>query len=322
MSIQNLRGRMESMTTKKLAAAMLGMVLLLAACGYAGKTETIPVKVTPSVVVTENVITKTPTETTTATQEVAPVEQMRIFVEDRIEYGGHAMDFRITMKESDKIVQEAFDYFGFDKISINEKKENARELIAKTLAFSLKDTYNHQNGKNITLEEYATNPEKYPAKIMARDVEGKLVEQIITYDQINELEFRFTSGLDGELFYNYPGSGTRNVGYGFDGETLVYYFPLSKSDPALISMKNKGRIEAYGFSLIQLNFIQNSYTMPYELEKVKEGKTLTEIEERMLDLRLFYYNFHGVRLPNDADATPDERVRFYHDNGIFIVTFK
>jgi hypothetical protein len=279
-------------------------------------TDTPTGEVTPSTEVTD-----TPTETATAT-EVVPTEEMRIFVEDKVEFGGHEMDFTISMDKSDKIVQDAFDYFGFENISINEKKENARELIAKTLAYSLKDTYNYQNGANITLEEYVANPEKYPAKIMARDGEGKLVEQTITYDQIKELEFRYTSGLDGELFYSYPGIFDSSVGYGFENGKLIYFLPLSKGNRDINFSMSKGGIylRNLGFTFIQGNFGRMSYMMPYSIEKVRDGIKDEKVIDARGEMESIYTQLQ--KLLWESYSNMDERQEYIAENELFDVYLK
>ncbi len=275
----------------RLGAGIAVVGVLLTACNGA-----VGGGVTPSPVVGE--VTETlvaPTETMEPTVEATEVvEEMKVFVEDKIEYGGHEMDFRITMDKNDKIVQDALDYFNIDQIRINEKNPEAKELIAKTLAYSLVETYNYQNGENKTLEEYVSNPEKYPARIMALNEEGNLVEQTITLDQIKEFELRYTSGLDGELYYHYPQIDIKSIGYGFENGKLIFYFPISKSDPGLNNFKKSGGIYLLGngSALVGQRFTLSNILMPYSVEFIKDSK---KSDDLLKNIKLILNEYNGIR---------------------------
>ncbi|MFA5837571.1 MAG: hypothetical protein WC837_11525 [Bellilinea sp.] len=92
-----------------------------------GVTETMPgVSETPTLEVT-------PTTEATATQEEAPVEQKRILLSEKIEYSGYQFDFEISILESDKIVNDAFEKYGFKTIELNYDKTEVKEKLAKAL---------------------------------------------------------------------------------------------------------------------------------------------------------------------------------------------
>ena len=230
------------LSKRNITAAVIIGGMLLAACGNVpvaeatqsaataplqpGITETLPGDMTPEVSETPTLVV-TPTAEATATQEVAPVEQKRILMSEKIEYSGYQFDLEFSMLESDKITKSTFDKYEVESLLINENKPGARELLAKLIFNAFLETYNFQNKTNVNLDEYVANPGNYPAKIMLRDDEGRIAEQTLTIDQITSIEMRYTSGLDGELYMSMPEQSGLGSGYGFKEGRFVMYTGIS-----------------------------------------------------------------------------------------------
>lgn len=125
------------------------------------------------------------------------------------------------MLNDDEIIKAAFEKYGIESVSINEEKINGRELIAKTLIYSFVETYNIQNGMNVSMDEYMANPTNYPAMINMLGKDGKQTVQAVTIDKIKKVELRYTSGMDGELYMNFPRQTTIPSGYSLDNDKFI-----------------------------------------------------------------------------------------------------
>ncbi|MHB8192285.1 MAG: hypothetical protein ACYDGL_03295 [Bellilinea sp.] len=184
----------------------------------------------------------------TATPEVA--EEMKIFLSEQVEYNGYSFNFDITTPKDDKIITDAFEKYWIGGLKINEDKPNTRELLAKTFIAELLETYNFQNKASVGLDEFMKNPGNYPAKIMMRNSESKIVEQTLTLDQVNSFELRLVSGLHGELYMSMPGQTAISSGYGFEDGKLILYNGL-------------GRTFGYLDENIEAGFDRNHEIYPY-----------------------------------------------------------
>lgn len=283
------------LSKRNLAATVLIGGMVLSACGYVPatgtprKAATVPHQpgVTETVLgATETpTLEVTPTTEVTATQEVAPVEQKRILLSEKIEYSGYQFDLEFSMLESDKITRGTFDKYEVESLLVNENKPGARELLAKAIIYTFLDTYNFQNKMNVSLDEYVANPGNYPAKIMLRDDEGKIAEQTLTIDQVKSIEMRYTSGLDGELYMNFPGQTTISSGYSFDNGKFIMYSGLGvrlsfidenlflkEEDPEAFSL-----IEGYTFA--EGNLRNALGMMPYTSFRLVERKGNQDLDK-------------------------------------------
>lgn len=284
------------MSKKTLAAVVIIGGMVLAACGVgveintpnATATETpfMPVVTETAPGVSETpTLEVTPTAEATATQEVAPVEQKRIFLSEKIEYSGYQFGFEISMLESDKITKGTFDKYEVESLLVNENKPGARELLAKAIIYTFLDTYNFQNRMNVSLDEYVANPGNYPAKIMLRDDEGNITEQTLTIDQIKSIEMRYTSGLDGELYMNFPGQTTVSSGYSFDDGKFIMYsglgIKLSNIDENLFLKEEAPEafslFEGYAFAGVNLRHVLGM--MPYTSFRLVERKGNQDLDK-------------------------------------------
>jgi hypothetical protein len=182
----------------------------------------------PTATVTETrELSMTQTPKLTATTEV--LEEKHIFLTENIGYGDYQFDFEISLLNDDEIIKAAFEKYGIESASINEEKINGRELMAKTIIFSFVETYNLQNRTNVSMDEYMANPTNYPTMINILGMDGKREVQAVTIDKIKKFELRYTSGMDGELYMNFP--GTIPSGYSLDNDKFILYTFLSTRDP-------------------------------------------------------------------------------------------
>lgn len=134
-------------------------------------------------------ITLTPEPTATETEmptptEVEVLEDRHIFLTEKIGYGDYQFDFEISLLNDDYIIKASFERFGIKSISINEEKIGARELLAKGIIYSFVETYNIQNGTNVSMEEYMANPTNYPTKIKMLGEDSKQEIQAVTIDNV------------------------------------------------------------------------------------------------------------------------------------------
>jgi len=204
---------------------------------------------------------------------------------EKIEYSGYQFDLEFSMLESDKITKSTFDKYEVESILINENKPNARELLAKAIIYTFLDTYNFQNKMNVGLDEYMASPEKYPARVMVRDNEGKITEQSITLDQITSFEMRYTSGLDGELYMNFPGQTSVSSGYGFDNGKFIMYsglgVRLSNIEENLFLKEKEPEafflFEGYAFAGVNLRHVLGM--MPYTSFRLVERKGNQDLDK-------------------------------------------
>ena len=136
---------------------------------------------------------------------------------------------------------------------------------------------------NVSLDEYMASPEKYPARVMMRDDEGKITEQSITLDQIKSFEMRYTSGLNGELYMNMPGQGTVSSGYGFDNGKFIMYsglgVKLSFIDENLFLKESEvfPLFEGYAFAEVNLRYVLG--IMPYTSFRLVERKGNQDLDK-------------------------------------------
>ena len=335
------------LSKKTLAAAVIIGGMVLSACGISVEivtpnatatetqprvTETVDIGITetpfqPGVTETAPGVSETPTlEVTptteaTATQEVAPVEQKRILLSEKIEYSGYQFDLEFSMLESDKITKSTFDKYGVESLLFNENKPGARELLAKATIYTFLDTYNFQNKMNVSLDEYVANPGNYPAKIMLRDDEGKIAEQTLTIDQVKSIEMRYTSGLDGELYMNFPGQTTISSGYGFDDGKFIMYsglgVRLSFIDENLFLKEDEPEafslIEGYAFAGINLRNALGM--MPYTSFRLVERKGNQDLDK---DSIFFDFDVRTETLrPRGTTTTLEESLLWIKTHYIF-----
>jgi hypothetical protein len=186
----------------------------------------------PTATVTETrepAMTQTPEPT--ATTEV--LEEKHIFLTENIGYGDYQFDFEISLLNDDEIIKAAFEKYGIESASINEEKINARELLAKTIIFSFVQTYNLQNGTNVSMDEYMANPTNYPTMINMLGNDGKQEVQAVTIDKIKKFDLRYTSGMEGELYMNFFPQSTIPSGYSLDNDKFILYTFMSTRDPSL-----------------------------------------------------------------------------------------
>ena len=168
-----------------------------------------------------------PKPTATAT-EIPPVietevlEEKHIFLTEIIGYGDYQFDFEISLLNDDEIIKAPFEKFGVESISINEEKIGARELLAKGIIYSFVETYNLQNGTNVSMDEYMANPTNYPTMIKVLGDDGKQVIESITIDQIKKFDLRYTGGMGGELYMS-CGSIPNFSGYRYEDGTFIMY---------------------------------------------------------------------------------------------------
>ena len=323
------------LSRKNLAATVIVGGMLLAACGNVpvaevpqsaatapvqpGITESVPGEMTPEVSEAPTLVV-TPTLEATATQEVAPVEQKRILLSEKIEYSGYQFDLEFSMLESDKITKSTFDKYEVESLLFNENKPGARELLAKAIIYTFLDTYNFPNKMNVSLDEYVANPGNYPAKIMLRDDEGKIAEQTLTIDQIKSIEMRYTSGLDGELYMNFPGQTTVSSGYSFDNGKFIMYSGLGvrlsnidenlffkEEDPEVFSL-----FEGYAFAGMNLRYVLGM--MPYTSFRLVERKGYQDLDK---DNIFFDFDVRTETLRPKSITTLEEMLPWVKTHYIF-----
>ena len=209
-----------------LAGCNAQMLDAIARKAQAPEVSPLPADFTATFTPTE-VATKTPTLTLTPEptstvifKEPEVREEKQVFLTERIAYDNYQFDFEISLLNDDEIIRATFEKYGIESVSINEEKVNARELLAKTLIYSFVETYNFQNGTNVSMNEYMANPSNYPTLIKMRGEDGEQEIQSITLDKIKNFDLRYTSGMNGELYMNFPGIYT---GYSLDHDKFILY---------------------------------------------------------------------------------------------------
>ena len=181
--------------------------------------------------------TEIPEPTATATEipsaiEKEDLEEKHIFLSEKIGYGDYQFDFNISLLNDDEIIKASFEKYGIESVSINEEKIGARELLAKGIIYSFVETYNLQNGTNVSMDEYMANPTNYPSMIKVLGDDGKQVVESITIDQIKKIDLRYTGGMDGELYMS--SGGPLGSGFRLEDGTLIMYTFFSTRDPQLL----------------------------------------------------------------------------------------
>lgn len=293
-SVKEILDRMVRSKKIQTATALIIAAMILAAC-----TNPTQVSATETVNPTRPVATEvSPTPATptaeqavlepTPTVETIPFEERKILLEDTIEYGGYKFGFEISMMVDDKTTQETLDKYGIESFVLNENKQNVRELLAKAFLSTFLETYNFQNGANVSLEEFLANPGNYPAMIMMRGEDGKLTKQAITVDQIKDFEMKYVKGWSDELYMTMPGQTSTASGYAFDEGRFVFYSGLSGNLGNADSLINDGlkndpvfpyfvAFDSAGIS------IRNALgLMPYTVFRIEEYKDYADLEGKKI----------------------------------------
>ncbi|MFA5835698.1 MAG: hypothetical protein WC837_01970 [Bellilinea sp.] len=135
------------------------------------------------------------------------------------------------------------------------------------------------------MDEYLANPEKYPAKIMLRNDEGKIAEQTLTIDQITDFEMVYASGMGGELYMSVPSKTSLSHGYRFiDGKFIIYSSISAYDEQILFSMSPELNLDKdtalpyyLGYFAVQPRLIGGLGLIPYTVLRFQAGNNLEDL---------------------------------------------